>query len=178
MKKVWNFVTTVVLVVLLAFIAIMYVPKIFGIEPMIVLSGSMEPTYHVGSLLYVKEADTDKVEVGDPITFYLDESTLVKHRVVDIDEKNRTYTTKGDANNAEDGTPVSFDQVLGIPVFNIPQAGYLADKVSQTSGKIIYIVVIIVDLILMFMGDLIWSDEKEKDGLENEKSKKHDSKED
>ena len=27
------------------------------------------------------------------------------------------------------------------------------------------------------MGDLIWSDEKEKDGLENEKSKKHDSKE-
>ena len=54
MKKVWNFVTTAILIVLLLGIAIMYIPKIFGIQPMIVLSGSMEPTYHVGSLLYKK----------------------------------------------------------------------------------------------------------------------------
>ena len=118
MKKVWNFVTTAILIVLLLGIAIMYIPKIFGIQPMIVLSGSMEPTYHVGSLLYIKNADANEIAVGDPITFYLDDNTLVTHRVVEIDKKNQTYTTKGDANEKEDGSPVSFDKVLGKPVFN------------------------------------------------------------
>ena len=42
----------------------------------------------------------------------------------------------------------------------IPQLGYLADKISQASGKIIYVVAIIVDVILMYMGDLIWSTEQ------------------
>lgn len=115
MKKVWNFVTTAILIVLLLGIAIMYIPKIFGIQPMIVLSGSMEPTYHVGSLLYIKNADANEIAVGDPITFYLDDNTLVTHRVVEIDKKNQTYTTKGDANEKEDGSPVSFDKVLGKP---------------------------------------------------------------
>ena len=131
MKKVWNFVTTAILIVLLLGIAIMYIPKIFGIQPMIVLSGSMEPTYHVGSLLYIKNAD---------------------------------------ANEKEDGSPVSFDKVLGKPVFNIPQLGYLADKISQTSGKIIYVVAIIVDVILMYMGDLIWSTEQSKNEEKKDES--------
>ena len=170
MKKVWNFVTTAILIVLLLGIAIMYIPKIFGIQPMIVLSGSMEPTYHVGSLLYIKNADANEIAVGDPITFYLDDNTLVTHRVVEIDKKNQTYTTKGDANEKEDGSPVSFDKVLGKPVFNIPQLGYLADKISQTSGKIIYVVAIIVDVILMYMGDLIWSTEQSKNEEKKDKS--------
>ena len=162
MKKVWNFVTTAILIVLLLGIAIMYIPKIFGIQPMIVLSGSMEPTYHVGSLLYIKNADANEIAVGDPITFYLDDNTLVTHRVVEIDKKNQTYTTKGDANEKEDGSPVSFD--------NIPQLGYLADKISQTSGKIIYVVAIIVDVILMYMGDLIWSTEQSKNEEKKDES--------
>ena len=170
MKKVWNFTTTAVLIVLLAFIAIMYVPKLVVIEPMIVLSGSMEPAYSVGSLLYVRHMDASSIKAGDPVTFYLDDNTLVTHRVVKIDEKNKCFTTKGDANNIEDGSAVSFDNVIGKPVFNIPIAGYLADRVSQPMGKIIYIAAIITDMILIYMGDLIWS--AEKDGGENENSGK------
>ena len=45
----------------------------------------MEPTYHVGSLLYVKKIAPEAVQVGDPITFVLDENlTVVTHRVVEI----------------------------------------------------------------------------------------------
>ena len=124
----------------------------------------------VGSLLYIKNADANEIAVGDPITFYLDDNTLVTHRVVEIDKKNQTYTTKGDANEKEDGSPVSFDKVLGKPVFNIPQLGYLADKISQTSGKIIYVVAIIVDVILMYMGDLIWSTEQSKNEEKKDES--------
>lgn len=171
MKKAWNFVTTTILILMLAFIAVMYVPKFFGAEPMIVLSGSMEPTYPVGSLLYISEVDSSEIKNGDAITFYLDDNTLVTHRVVDVDEENKVYTTKGDANNTEDGSLVSFDQVRGKPVYCIPKAGYLADKVSQPTGKIFYIVAIVVDVILMFMGDLIWS-EKEREVSESEISGK------
>ena len=89
---------------------------------------------------------------------------------MEIDKKNQTYTTKGDANEKEDGSPVSFDKVLGKPVFNIPQLGYLADKISQTSGKIIYVVAIIVDVILMYMGDLIWSTEQSKNEEKKDES--------
>ncbi len=178
MKKVWNFITTTVLVVLLLIIAVMFVPKLFGIQPMIVLSGSMEPTYHVGSLLYVKE-DTSDIKVGDAITFYVDDNTLVTHRVVDIDEQAQTYTTQGDANQVSDANAVSWSSVLGKPVFDIPKLGYFADKLSSTSGKIIYITIIVVVTILMFMGDLIWPDKSgRKKDMENENGEnKGDSKE-
>lgn len=170
MKKVWNFITTTVLLVLILTIGVIFVPKFFGIEPMIVLSGSMEPTYHVGSLLYVKDANPDEIKEGDPITFYISDDTLVTHRVVEVDTVNKQYTTKGDANETIDGAPVSFDQVLGTPVFNIPKLGYLGDKLSSLSGKIIYITIIVVVIILMFLGDLIWPEQKEEKKKEEEES--------
>ncbi|MEE1078912.1 MAG: signal peptidase I [Agathobacter sp.] len=170
MKKVWNFITTTVLLVLILTIGVIFVPKFFGIEPMIVLSGSMEPTYHVGSLLYVKDANPDEIKEGDPITFYISDDTLVTHRVVEVDTVNKQYTTKGDANETIDGAPVFFDQVLGTPVFNIPKLGYLGDKLSSLSGKIIYITIIVVVIILMFLGDLIWPEQKEEKKKEEEES--------
>ena len=165
MKKVWNVITTVLLVLMIAVAAVIYVPKLLGVEPMIVLSGSMEPTYHVGSLLYVKDVDPETIEVGDAITFQLGDS-VVTHRVIEINDTDRTFTTQGDANNVADGAPVGFDQVIGRPVFNIPLLGYLANKLSSTTGKIIYITAIVVVLILMYMGDVIWSPE----GKKNEES--------
>lgn len=172
MKKVWNFVTTTILVILLLLVAIMFVPKIFGIEPMIVLSGSMEPTYHVGSLLYVRDCDALDIEVGDSITFHIDESTVVTHRVIEIDEVNRTFCTQGDANEIADGAPVSFDNFVGKPIFNIPKLGYLGDKLSTLRGKIIFVTIIVVDTILMFMGDFIWSEENESEKKTEKESKR------
>ena len=68
----------------------------------------LEPTYHTGSLIYVKEVDPYTIEVGQPITFMLNENTVATHRVVGIvpDEEDPTvirFRTKGDANEAEDG---------------------------------------------------------------------------
>ena len=53
-KRIWNWVSSVLvgIVVLLA-IALVGV-RVVGLQPYVVLSGSMEPTYHVGSLIYVK----------------------------------------------------------------------------------------------------------------------------
>ena len=65
--------------------------------PLAVLSGSMEPTYHVGSLIYVKDADPEEVQVGEPITFKISDDTMVTHRVVAIDPGGPNLQTKGDA---------------------------------------------------------------------------------
>ncbi len=48
------------------------------------LSGSMELTYHVGALIYVKEVDPSEIQVGDAITFLPSEDTVATHRVVEI----------------------------------------------------------------------------------------------
>ena len=171
-KKIWNFITTAILIVMLILVACLYTPKFFGISPLIVLSGSMEPEYPIGSLLYVNQHNLDDIKIGDAITFYIDESTLVTHRVVGIDESSCTYITKGDANEVNDGSPVSFDDVLGVPIMNIPKLGGVADWLSHKSGKIIYVTAIIVVTILMFMGDIIWSDDNEKEN-ENDKEEQN-----
>ena len=171
-KKIWNFITTAILIVMLILVACLYIPKFFGISPLIVLSGSMEPEYPIGSLLYVNQHNLDNIKIGDAITFYIDESTLVTHRVVGIDESSCTYITKGDANEVNDGSPVSFDDVLGVPIMNIPKLGGVADWLSHKSGKIIYVTAIIVVTILMFMGDIIWSDDNEKEN-ENDKEEQN-----
>ena len=56
-KKIWNVISTVlvVLVVLLA-VALVGV-RLVGIKTYAVISGSMEPTYPTGSLLYVKSVN-------------------------------------------------------------------------------------------------------------------------
>ena len=81
MKKLWNMITTV-LVALVVILAILLVGvRVIGLTPYVVLSGSMEPTYHTGSLIYVKKVDPFKIKAQTPITFMMDEDTVATHRV-------------------------------------------------------------------------------------------------
>ena len=172
MKKIWNGFTTllVVLVVLLA-IALVGV-RLVGLQVFMVLSGSMEPTYHVGSLIYVKQVDPAEVKVGDPITFVLNEDLVVAtHRVVDIsvdEEGVIRYYTKGDANDSPDGAPVHQANLLGEPVFSIPYLGYVANFIQHPPGTYIAIAGGAVLILLMFLPELISAltedEEEEKKG--------------
>ena len=108
LKKIWNVISSI-LVALVVILALLLVgARVVGLQVFTVLSGSMEPTYYTGSLIYVKEVDPYTIEVGQPITFMLDENTVATHRVVGIvpDEEDPTvirFRTKGDANETEDG---------------------------------------------------------------------------
>jgi len=44
-------------------------PILFGYRPVAVLSGSMEPAYPVGSIIYYKAADFNEINAGDAVTF-------------------------------------------------------------------------------------------------------------
>lgn len=87
MKRLINIISSVILLILVLIIAVIFIPKLFSIEPMVVVSGSMEPSYMKGSLLYVKE-DTGGIQTGDAITFYRN-GELVTHRVVEINTDER-----------------------------------------------------------------------------------------
>ena len=58
--------------------------RLIGLNPYVVLSGSMEPTYHVGSLIYVKDVDYKELKDGDPITFMLSEDAIATHRIIEV----------------------------------------------------------------------------------------------
>ena len=166
-KKIWNWLTTV-LVVLVVILAILLVgARLVGLQVFTVLSGSMEPTYHVGSLIYVKKVDPFQLKSGDVITFMLDEDTVATHRVVEVvpDEEDVSvirFRTKGDANEAEDGSLVHYRNVIGTPVFTIPKLGYLANYIQNPPGTYVAISAGAILLLLVFIPDLFSDDKKEQ----------------
>lgn len=127
-------------------------PRIAGFTPFVVLSGSMEPTYPVGSLIYVKGVDPADLTVGDPVTFVMnEEGSVATHRIIAIDQELELLYTQGDANNSPDGQPVLFSNIIGTPVFCIPYAGYVTAWISQPPGLFIAIGVVAILLIWSFM---------------------------
>lgn len=168
LKKIWNFVSTVLVAVVVLLALLLAGARIFGLQVFTVLSGSMEPTYHTGSLIYVKKVDPFTIQPGQPITFMLDEKTVATHRVVGVvpDEEDTTvirFRTKGDANEAEDGTLVHYKNVIGEPVFSIPYLGYLAEYIQHPPGMYVAISAGAVLLLLVFIPDIFSDDEKKND---------------
>ena len=174
LKKIWNVISSI-LVALVVLLALLLVgARVIGLQVFTVLSGSMEPTYHTGSLIYVKKVDPYTVKEGQPITFLLDENTVATHRVVGIvpDEEDPTvirFRTKGDANDAEDGSLVHYKNVIGTPIFSIPYLGYIADYIQHPPGMYIAISAGAVLLLLVFLPDVFADDGKDEKKPRREK---------
>lgn len=151
-----------VLLCLLLIAALMTVgARLIGFTPYVVLSGSMEPAFPTGSLIYVQKVDPAQVKVGDPVTFVLNQDLLVAtHRVVEIDPREERFITKGDANQARDGQPVHFNNLLGIPRLCLPKAGYLFHALSTSPGKYWALSLISLALLAMVLFDFFNSKEK------------------
>ena len=179
-RKIWNIFTSA-LVALAVLLALLLVgARLVGLQVFTVLSGSMEPTYHTGSLIYVKKVDATKLSEGTVITFMLDEDTLATHRIVGVvpDEEDPSvirYRTKGDANESEDGGLVHYKNVVGTPVFTIPKLGYFANYIQHPPGTYVAVSAGALILLLMFLPELLGmltGDEKKGQAPEEEKPPK------
>ena len=176
LKKIWNVISSILVAVVVLLALLLVGARIVGLQVFTVLSGSMEPTYHTGSLIYVKKVDPYTIEVGQPITFMLDESTIATHRVVGIvpDEEDPSvirFRTKGDANEAEDGSLVHYKNVIGTPIFSIPYLGYVADYIQHPPGTYVAISAGAVLLLLVFLPD-VFADDKDKDKKKKKASRR------
>ena len=120
-------------------------PSVLGLTPMVVLSGSMsgeaEDHIEVGDLVFVGRAAPEELEVGDVIA-YMNGGATVTHRITAIDtntDGDLLFTTKGDANNAEDTTPVTEEQLVGIYRWRIPKVGDFALFLQTPLGMLLFV---------------------------------------
>lgn len=123
-------------------------PSIFGVVPMVVLTGSMSGTapdhIEMGDLIFVKSCDVNKLKKDDVISFMEESSTAtVTHRIIEVtegEEGQLLFRTKGDANNVEDEVLVSADRVVGQYFGKrIPKLGNFALFLQKPLGMAIFI---------------------------------------
>lgn len=167
MKTIWNIVSSLLVTVVVLLAVALVGVRVVGLQPFAVLSGSMEPVYSTGDLIYVKSVDYRELEAGDVITFMLSENTVATHRVVGVvpDETDPSvlrYRTKGDANDAEDGSLVHYKNIIGSPVFSLPKLGYVASYVSSPPGMYVAIGCCAMLIFLVFLPDLFGKEEEEE----------------
>lgn len=160
LKKLWNVISSIMVALAVVAALLLAAVRLAGLEVFSVLSGSMEPSYHTGSLIYVKKIDPALITEGTVITFMLDEDTVATHRVVGVvpdesDPEVLRFRTKGDANAAEDGRLVHCRNVIGTPVFSIPYLGYVSDYVRHSPGRYVAVYAAVFLLVFAFGPDII-----------------------
>ena len=156
-SKIWSIVSTVLVGAVVVLAVLLLGGRLLGWQVFTVVSGSMEPVYHVGDLLYVRPTDPADLQPGDVITFVMNEQLVVgTHRIVEVEDTGERmyFYTKGDANAAMDAAPVAQENVLGTPVFSIPLLGYVAAFVQQPPGSYVAVAVGAVLLALVLLPDL------------------------
>lgn len=112
----------------------------------VVMSGSMEDTIHVGSVVVVKPQDD--YFVNDIVTFTKG-NQVVTHRLIAFDEQG-SCITKGDANQSEDPSTTSKNQIIGKVVLTLPNIGYCLMFMRNNPLHILSMMVILVSVYVGF----------------------------
>ena len=169
-----------VLVVIVVILAILLAGvRVAGLDVFVILSGSMEPEYPVGGIVYVTDADPAELAKGDVITFQLAEDVVATHRIIELvpDEADPNlirFRTKGDANEVEDGSLVEAGQIIGKPVFKLPYLGYLAMFIQSAKGRYVAIMICAALLLIVVLTELL-APAKPKDKPKKSKKKEGDA---
>lgn len=163
-KKIWNVVSTVLVVLVVLCAVFMMGSRLIGYQCYTVISPSMTPVYNVGDLIYVKKVDPNTIKAGDVITFLVNEDLVIgTHRVVRVDAEKQHFYTKGDANQIEDQNPVHFKNVIGVPQFSIPKLGYVSNFVQNPPGMYITIGIGALLILLVFLPDMLVKKKEDED---------------
>ena len=129
----------------------------------VVLSGSMEPTLPIGSLIFLRPASS--YTVGDIITFGKDTKTSVPttHRIVSMrtEPTGKVFRTKGDANEDEDSRDVLQTEIIGRVFFDLPYIGYVLDFAKKPVG---FVLLVILPALAIIFDEItnIWKEVKKR----------------
>lgn len=159
LSTVLDFLSTFIVTLIVLIAAILVIGQLAGFHLFSVESGSMTPTYPVNSLVIVREVDPQMIEVGDVITFVAnDDGMLVTHRVISVDPSDKTFRTRGDANNVDDAEPVLWGNTVGKVMFGIPLLGRPFSIMTAPENRKIMISIIGFLLLL----SLFWDFQKKR----------------
>ena len=132
---------------------------VFGYEPMVIVTGSMQRTIPVGSLVVSHKVDPRRLAVGDVISFEkpLGAKGIDTHRIVAIKNDNgaRLYQTKGDSNPIVDPWVITFEPGVAAHrmAFSLPYAGNALLFARSRGGRLSLIgLVCFILLLSIFKG--------------------------
>jgi signal peptidase len=144
-------ITVISIVALLLLVSIFPIPGNFKV--LTVLSGSMEPAIHRGSVVIV--FPTNEYKIGEIITFgqISKTKTPTTHRIFDmkVDAGVPSYITKGDANNGPDQKIVTPKEIIGKVLFSVPFAGYVVTAARKPWG---FIAIIIIPALIIIYDEI------------------------
>lgn len=114
-------------------------PIILGIRSFVILTGSMQPSLPVGSVVFTQNIPT--YQIGEIIAFKSGDVN-VTHRIIDFEVKdnNFLYKTQGDANNSPDSQLISQDKILGKVFYHLPYLGKLTIFLKTLPGFLLLII--------------------------------------
>jgi len=119
---------------------ILIVPSFVGYGSLTVLSGSMEPTLHVGDVVIEDRVSPLDARIGDVVTFRDPEAPgrLYTHRIVSMTVSNDevSFVTKGDANTGVERWRLPAGGKLGRVEYRIPLVGYLTNRAGSRLGRL------------------------------------------
>jgi signal peptidase len=127
--------------------ALMVLPALFGIQRYVIVSGSMTGTYDRGSVVFDDVVPVAALKTGDVITYRppagAGPNHLVTHRIAAITTDrngNRTFRTKGDANQAADPWTFSLPDGKQARVrAGVPYVGFVIAALSDRRVRMIVI---------------------------------------
>lgn len=149
--KIKNKLFAILGVIIFLLAALIWVPRLCGMNTYYVSSDSMEPAISKGSLAFTQQVDFGDIRVGDDVLVFtspVNQKTFM-HRVIYINSAEQLIFTKGDNNNVADPVPASFEACKGKVVFDIPLVGYASWALDTLIGKIAVIAFYIVCVAVM-----------------------------
>ena len=107
-------------------LVILGIAVLLELRPVVILSGSMEPSISTGSIC--------RRGVPGKVVAYELKDHLVVHRISRCVSGGESFITKGDSNDTEDPIPVSAKQIRGRVIGTIPYLGYGAVFLRSRAG--------------------------------------------
>ena len=166
-KVIYGIINTVSIVIIMAAVLVLCMvvmtkpgkaPEIYGYSVLRVMTGSMEPTYPVDTLIVVKKTDPAEIREGDVISFYSSDPALDgavnTHRVVNVKQGDNQwiYTTKGDGNNVADPYEVKSGDLIGKVIYDSLPLGKLS---RLAANPLVFIPLILLPLAVILVTNLV-----------------------
>lgn len=121
-----------------------------------VVTGSMEPTIPIGTVLLAQETPIEEVETDDVVCFRStnpgSEGMIVTHRVVgvyDTPDGIRCLRTKGDHNPSMDIDPVTQDNLIGLVIRHTGDGNKMAGIINFLTGDFGFLACIVLPVLLV-----------------------------
>ncbi len=114
-------------------------PALLGYEPVVVVSGSMEPAIRVADVVLTRPSDGRDLDNGTVINYEHEDGTRL-HRIEATTDSG--YRTAGDANLSSDSELVAPSQVRGVGTVVVPFVGMPALWVER--GQWLYLIAAVI----------------------------------